>query len=545
MNLGLNLGLGGTRGGGFDPASLFAAGEQGAWYDPSDLSTLFQDDAGLTPVTAAGQSVGLLLDKSQGLVEGSDVIVNGDFATDTWWGKDSAWTISGGVATYAGGTSNQLYTPLGILISGALYKVTFDVTAVTTAGALPLVSQGTTTLNVSATGAYTAFVFGAADGRLRFGAGTGSTWRGSIDNVVCRRIAGNHATQSNAAQRPTYGVVPATGRRNLVTFTEQFDNAAWQKQGLATTTANSITFGANVDSRIVMSVSGATGLSTVTASVRFSLADIGKTITLGIWTTTLNGVSSGRSPNLTIPSDGLVTYTWTSGVSGLNIFGILTDLAGGVKTVTLASGGGAQLETGSTATAYQRVGTAFDVTEAGVASRSYLSFDGTDDGMLTGNITPGTDKAQVFAGVRKLSDANVGTIAEFSPTSGGSTGALGLSGPAGAATNDYRWTSRGTATATIAPSGFTAPLTNVLTGIGDIAGDVATLRVNGVEAATTASDQGTGNFLTYPLYIGRRGGASLPLNGQIFGLIVRFGTNLSAATITQTETWLNQRTGAF
>lgn len=48
----------------FSPASLFAAGEQGAWYDPSDFSTLFQDSAGTTPVTAVGQPVGLMRDKS-------------------------------------------------------------------------------------------------------------------------------------------------------------------------------------------------------------------------------------------------------------------------------------------------------------------------------------------------------------------------------------------------------------------------------------------------------------------------------------------------
>ena len=43
--------------------SLFSAGEQGVWYDPSDFSTLFQD-AGTTPVTAAGQTVALMRDKS-------------------------------------------------------------------------------------------------------------------------------------------------------------------------------------------------------------------------------------------------------------------------------------------------------------------------------------------------------------------------------------------------------------------------------------------------------------------------------------------------
>lgn len=48
----------------FSPAALFAAGEQGAWYDPSDFSTMFQDAAGSVPVTAVGQAVGRILDKS-------------------------------------------------------------------------------------------------------------------------------------------------------------------------------------------------------------------------------------------------------------------------------------------------------------------------------------------------------------------------------------------------------------------------------------------------------------------------------------------------
>lgn len=52
----------------FSPVSLFSSGEQGLWYDPSDLSTLFQDAVGAIPVTAAGQPVGLMLDKRLGLV---------------------------------------------------------------------------------------------------------------------------------------------------------------------------------------------------------------------------------------------------------------------------------------------------------------------------------------------------------------------------------------------------------------------------------------------------------------------------------------------
>ena len=47
--------------------SLFSNGEQGFFYDPNDLSTMFQNSVGTIPVTGVGQPVGLLLDKSKGV----------------------------------------------------------------------------------------------------------------------------------------------------------------------------------------------------------------------------------------------------------------------------------------------------------------------------------------------------------------------------------------------------------------------------------------------------------------------------------------------
>lgn len=48
----------------FNPLSLFAAGAAGGWYDPSDISTLWQDSARTIPVTAHGDPVGAIDDKS-------------------------------------------------------------------------------------------------------------------------------------------------------------------------------------------------------------------------------------------------------------------------------------------------------------------------------------------------------------------------------------------------------------------------------------------------------------------------------------------------
>jgi hypothetical protein len=211
---------------------------------------------------------------------------------------------------------------------------------------------------------------------------------------------------------------------------------------------------------------------------------------------------------------------------------------------------GAQLETGSTATAYQRVVSSFDVTQAGVPDVWYLSFDGTDDGMLTGTITPGIDKAQVFAGVRKLGDGN-NCIVETSTNSGSIQGSFGLFSSAySGASAAYAANLNGSQRTSFDATTFTAPTTNTLTSLFDIAGanraDEITFRVNGVTPTLTGGgnvNAGTGNFLAYPLYIGRRGGATQPYNGRIYSLIVRFGANLSASTILQTETWVGDKTG--
>lgn len=46
------------------PEQFFANGEKGAWFDISDLSSLFQDSSGTVPVTGVGQPVARINDKS-------------------------------------------------------------------------------------------------------------------------------------------------------------------------------------------------------------------------------------------------------------------------------------------------------------------------------------------------------------------------------------------------------------------------------------------------------------------------------------------------
>jgi len=173
----------------------------------------------------------------------------------------------------------------------------------------------------------------------------------------------------------------------------------------------------------------------------------------------------------------------------------------------------------------------------------YLSFDGTDDGMATPSIDfTGTDKVTVWAGVRKLSDAAIGMIVELSASAGANNGVFYLAAAASAGAN-YQLLSKGTVLAAATLSGIAAPITNVLTGICAISGDLCTARVNGV-ATSVATDQGTGNYGNYPLYIGRRNNASLPFNGRIYQLIVR-GAASNAGQIAATEAWCNSKTRAY
>ena len=51
-----------------------------------------------------------------------------------------------------------------------------------------------------------------------------------------------------------------------------------------------------------------------------------------------------------------------------------------------------------------------------------------------------------------------------------------------------------------------------------------------------------GNFGNYPLYIGRRGGTLFPLNGNIYGLIVR-GALTTDPLLSAAEAYMATKTG--
>lgn len=173
--------------------------------------------------------------------------------------------------------------------------------------------------------------------------------------------------------------------------------------------------------------------------------------------------------------------------------------------------------------------------------QGYGTFDGVDDFLVTPAIDfTGTDKATVIASWAIGSTSGIKMLAELSATSDTNNGSFASY----VNTNLNDVVLRGTGRAVLRYSDAVALDTPVVsTAEFDIAGATATdeilLRRNGATAASSVSvagPAGTGNFGNHALYIGRRGGASLPFNGRIYRIIV-IGRTLTAAERAKAEAW--------
>ena len=179
------------------------------------------------------------------------------------------------------------------------------------------------------------------------------------------------------------------------------------------------------------------------------------------------------------------------------------------------------------------------------SGRSFLVFNGTSSFVTPSAVQTGSsDKMQVFCGVRKLNDAGIGCIAELRSSSTLNPGTFHIRAPATAAGKSYRFVCGGTALSGSTQVTYAAPISNVLTFTSDIGASTSSIRINASLKLVNTQTQGTGGFISYPLYIGSSNGFLL-FNGNIYSLILRFGDNLSSQQISSTENWVNLATGAY
>jgi|GEM_PF-3268664 len=188
----------------FDPASLFKNGEQGFLLDPSDLSTMFQDAAGTVPVTAVGQPLGLVLDKSKGLVMGSELIITLDLTT---WATVNSPEVTKNTFTTAATGGVRLD---GVLQNGTWYKCIVELDS--TVGVQLYGGQQVVTLPGTGRRTITLYYEASAAGFYFRNSGAGTT---TIHSLSIESIAGNHAYQTTSASRPILRKNAVTGANYL------------------------------------------------------------------------------------------------------------------------------------------------------------------------------------------------------------------------------------------------------------------------------------------------------------------------------------------
>ena len=552
----------------FSPASLYSSGAQGIWLDPSDLATMFSDPTGTTPVTTPGTVVGLRLDKSKGLVLGAELVNNGNFSA----GSTEYVQVLNGTISYAsqtmlatGTTGNTgVYQDVAVTANRS-YQVSWQQISGTDrrVGVYDGAGFGTPlyTSSDTITGTRTAIVRPTTTTiRVYLSTPAGNT--AEFDNISVKELPGNHATQSTLAARPTYGIEPMGGRRNLLTYSEDFSNAAWLKFNPPTIAQNDVAApnGALTACRVTLTSTSKSSIYQATSTngiparrgiyakfgtarfLWFEATSTTPTVWFDLQNGTVSGNTSGGTASISDVGNGWYLCSVAVSASATNFsFGFSNASGSEVQTVGQYSWvWGAQIELGSTATPYQKVTTEYDVTEAGVPTCHYVAYGGAHS-MSTAAINfTGTDKMSVFAGVRKLSDPAAGIVVESSDTVENNTGSIIVFTNPGVYGAKLRGTFNQQAISTA--STYAPPVSSILTAFGDIAADINTLRVDGVQKAQSTSDQGTGNFGNYPLFIGRRNNATLPFNGRDYGIII-VGKTASPTEISTTEAWLGDKTG--
>lgn len=550
-------------GGKFAPSSLFRANEQGVWYDPSDLTTLFQDAAGTTPVTAVEQPVGLMLDKSKGLVLGSELVTNGDFSNGT-----TGWTIDQskvnvsvlngqGVFKWVASANIIEFPKQKILYIGKFYRIAFDIISLNNTvgifvdGIIRNVSTtGRKEFNVAATSTW--FVIGPT---------TALNSEAVIDNISVREILGNHAYQSTSANRPTL-----SARYNLLTKTEDFSDAVWGKirssisSNVTTAPDGTLTADKFIASTVdgfhyILFGSSQAGVFTLSLyakaaelnyiwagdagpekGIRVNLLDGSFSLSSG-YTGTVNAVGNGW---YRIVVTGNISATWTG--FWLDNGTVTRWLGDGTSGVYIWGADLRVANHGTDLPAYQRVNTSTDYDTTGFPP--YLSFNGTSSCMATNSIDfTATDKMSVWAGVRKLSDA-AGIIVELSAVYGAYNGAFNL-----ITYLYYMCAENEGGQNTVRTHDYSGNLLKVISAAIDRAGlDGATtfprFAINGTTDVAQYEYAGNsgGNFGNYPLYIGARNQSSLFFTGYLYSLIVR-GAQSTDTQITNTEKWVNNKVG--
>tara|TARA_R110001592_G_scaffold211606_1_gene463542 strand:+ start:558 stop:2408 length:1851 start_codon:yes stop_codon:yes gene_type:complete len=158
------------------------------------------DDVSIV-VTPNGYKAGTLYGVLPTATEGSELVVNGGFATDSDWTKGTGWTISGGKANSDGTQSVSYLRQNGIVNLTSTYKVQFTVSGSTSGTLNFLQGNGSTAINITSNNTYNYFVnWDGSSGDIVF---QSLNFVGSVDNVSVKEFTASDmdVTRATAATR--------------------------------------------------------------------------------------------------------------------------------------------------------------------------------------------------------------------------------------------------------------------------------------------------------------------------------------------------------
>jgi hypothetical protein len=178
-----------------------------AWYDPSDLGTMFQSANSMEPVTASGQPVGVLLDKSQNLVLGPEMLANNDF--DNGWTTFVSSTIVGTTLVVNAGNATVIaqhpVSPTWVL--GSVYEITITISEYTSGSvAATDVFAAATPVGVRGVGTHKQYYLCQRSDfpNTRIMSSNFEGFVGTLDSISIKRIEGDPIAITTAGARPQY-----------------------------------------------------------------------------------------------------------------------------------------------------------------------------------------------------------------------------------------------------------------------------------------------------------------------------------------------------
>ena len=208
----------------------------GKWAikDSELLGYSLTDDAELIPFTldVTRASSGTRVNAS-GLIEtvaetGSQLITNGNFATDSDWTYGADWTISNGVASASGSAFSSLSPTTLISVSaGVTYKITFDLNY--TSGTLRTKIGGTQTgyLGYSAGNNFVEIFLTSVD-TTNFSL-VSANLNGSIDNVSVVEYNDENLARIDYTDSTDGVLLTEPQSINLIAESEDFSDSYWVK----------------------------------------------------------------------------------------------------------------------------------------------------------------------------------------------------------------------------------------------------------------------------------------------------------------------------